>query len=294
MFFTITTMPEKFLDQYREQLELFVDQALAEDLGEGDHSSLSCIDPESQSSAQLLVKENGRIAGLALAQLIFSRYDSRLEVELLLEEGEVVKKGDLAFRVHGPTQSLLATERLVLNTMQRMSGITTLTNRLNQKIRHTSCTLLDTRKTSPNFRFPEKWAVLIGGGSNHRMGLFDALMIKDNHIDFCGGVAQALQKTTQYLTNLATPLEVVVECRNQEEIKAALPFACVTRILLDNHSPEELVRAIALIDGRKPTEASGTITEKNLVEFAETGVDFISMGALTYEAKSLDLSLKAL
>ena len=287
-------MPEKFQDQYREQLKLFVDQALAEDLGEGDHSSLSCIDPESQSSAQLLVKQNGCISGLTLAKLIFSRYDSRLQVELLLEEGGVVKKGDLAFRVHGPTQSLLATERLVLNTMQRMSGITTLTDRLNQKIRHTSCTLLDTRKTSPNFRYPEKWAVLIGGGSNHRMGLFDALMIKDNHIDFCGGMSEALQKTTQYLNNLATPMEVIVECRNQEEISAALSFPCVSRILLDNHSPEELLKAITLIDGKRPTEASGNITEKNLVEFAETGVDFISMGALTYAAKSMDLSLKAI
>lgn len=181
-------MPENFLNRYTKQIDFFIDQALAEDLGEGDHSTLSCIDPQSQSTAQLLVKQNGRIAGLTLAQLIFSRYDSQLQVELLLKEGSLVKKGDLAFRVHGPTQSILSTERLVLNTMQRMSGIATLTHRLNQKIKHTSCTLLDTRKTSPNFRYPEKWAVQIGGGSNHRMGLFDAIMIKDNHIDYCGGV----------------------------------------------------------------------------------------------------------
>ena len=287
-------MPENFLNRYTKQIDFFIDQALAEDLGEGDHSTLSCIDPQSQSTAQLLVKQNGRIAGLTLAQLIFSRYDSQLHVELLLKEGSLVKKGDLAFRVHGPTQSILSTERLVLNTMQRMSGIATLTHRLNQKIKHTSCTLLDTRKTSPNFRYPEKWAVQIGGGSNHRMGLFDAIMIKDNHIDYCGGVSQALQKTTIYLDRLGTPLDVIVECRNQEEIKAALPFPCVNRILLDNFSPEELKKAVALIDGKKDTEASGNITEKNLEQYAVTGVNYLSLGALTYDAKSMDLSLKAL
>ena len=287
-------MPDNFFNQYKKPIECFIDQALKEDLGLGDHSSLSCIDPKDQSQAQLLIKQEGRIAGITLAKHIFKRYNSKLKITSYLEEGSVIKKGDVAFTVQGPTLAILATERLVLNTLQRMSGIASLTHELGQMIKHTSSKLLDTRKTTPNFRYAEKWAVLIGGGINHRMGLFDAIMIKDNHVDFCGGMSKALEKTMSYANRLEKPTQIIVECRNKKEIEIALSFSKVSRILLDNYQPQELAEAIAIIDQRKPTEASGSISKKNLVEYAETGVDFISMGALTYDAKSIDLSLKAL
>lgn len=287
-------MPDNFFNQYKKPIESFIDQAIKEDLGLGDHSSLSCIDPKDQSKAQLLIKQDGRIAGITLAKHIFKRYDSRLKITSDLEEGSQIKKGDVAFTVEGPTLAILATERLVLNTLQRMSGIASFTHELSQMINHTSSKLLDTRKTTPNFRYAEKWAVLIGGGINHRMGLFDAIMIKDNHVDFCGGMYQTLEKTMSYVNHLEKPIQIIVECRNKKEIETALLFSKVSRILLDNHQPKELVEAIAIIDHRKPTEASGSISKKNLVEYAETGVDFISMGALTYGAKSIDLSLKVL
>ncbi len=287
-------MPDNFFNQYKKPIESFIDQALLEDLGLGDHSSLSCIDPKDQSQAQLLIKQEGRIAGITLAKHIFKRYNSKLKITSYLEEGSVVKKGDVAFTVQGPTLAILATERLVLNTLQRMSGIASLTHELSQMIKHTSSKLLDTRKTTPNFRYAEKWAVLIGGGINHRMGLFDAIMIKDNHVDFSGGMSKALAKTISYANRLEKPTQIIVECRNKKEMEIALSFSKVSRILLDNYKPKELAEAIAIIDQRKPTEASGSISKKNLVEYAETGVDFISMGALTYGAKIIDLSLKAL
>jgi len=287
-------MPDNFFNQYKKPIESFIDQALKEDLGLGDHSSLSCIDAKDQSQAQLLIKQEGRIAGITLAKHIFKRYNSKLKITSYIEEGSVIKKGDIVFTVQGPTLAILATERLVLNTLQRMSGIASLTHELGQMIKHTSSKLLDTRKTTPNFRYAEKWAVLIGGGINHRMGLFDAIMIKDNHVDFCGGMSQALKKTTTYVNRLEKPIQIIVECRNKKEIEIALSFSKVSRILLDNYQPQELAEAIAIIDQRKPTEASGSISKKNLVEYAETGVDFISMGALTYGAKIIDLSLKAM
>ena len=287
-------MPDNFFNQYKKPIETFIDQALIEDLGLGDHSSLSCIDAKDQSQAQLLVKQEGRIAGVTLAKHIFKRYNSKLKITSYLEEGSEIKKGDIVFTVQGPTLAILATERLVLNTLQRMSGIASLTNEFSQMIKHTSSKLLDTRKTTPNFRYAEKWAVLIGGGINHRMGLFDAIMIKDNHVDFCGGMSKALEKTMSYANRLEKPTQIIVECRNKKEIEIALSFSKVSRILLDNYQPQELAEAIAIIDQRKPAEASGSISKKNLVEYAETGVDFISMGALTYGAKIIDLSLKAL
>tara|TARA_B100000575_G_C23139986_1_gene663136 strand:+ start:385 stop:1248 length:864 start_codon:yes stop_codon:yes gene_type:complete len=287
-------MPDNFFNQYKKPIESFIDQALTEDLGLGDHSSLSCIDAKDQSQAQLLIKQEGRIAGITLAKHIFKRYNSKLKITSYLEEGSVIKKGDVAFTVQGPTLAILATERLVLNTLQRMSGIASLTYEFSQMIKHTSSKLLDTRKTTPNFRYAEKWAVLIGGGINHRMGLFDAIMIKDNHVDFCGGMSKALEKTMSYANRLKKPTQIIVECRNKKEIEIALSFSKVSRILLDNYQPQELAEAIAIIDQRKSTEASGSISKKNLVEYAETGVDFISMGALTYGAKIIDLSLKAL
>lgn len=286
-------MHKDFYKIYQTQFEDFIDAALKEDIGSGDHSSLSCIDAKNQSTAVLLTKQNGILAGLDLAAQIFNRYDPSLQFKPLVVDGSKIEVDMQAFTISGTTQSILATERLVLNTLQRMSGIATLTHQLSQKIKHTSCKLLDTRKTTPNFRYAEKWAVYIGGGINHRMGLFDALMIKDNHVDFCGGMFQALQKTEAYLNQLSQTLEVVVECRNAEEIEQTLPFSFVSRILLDNHSLPELSKALKQIDNKKPTEASGNITEENLVSVAETGVDFISMGALTYDAKSIDLSLKA-
>ena len=287
-------MPDNFFNQYKKPIETFIDQALIEDLGLGDHSSLSCIDAKDQSQAQLLVKQEGRIAGVTLAKHIFKRYNSKLKITSYLEEGSEIKKGDIVFTVQGPTLAILATERLVLNTLQRMSGIASLTNEFSQMIKHTSSKLLDTRKTTPNFRYAEKWAVLIGGGINHRMGLFDAIMIKDNHVDFCGGMSKALEKTMSYANRLKKPTQIIVECRNKKEIEIALSFSKVSRILLDNYQPQELAEAIAIIDQRKSTEASGSISKNNLVEYAETGVDFISMGALTYGAKIIDLSLKAL
>jgi len=287
------TMPEEYYKKYQTEFESFIDTALKEDLGNGDHTSLSCIDPQSKRSAVLLTKQSGILAGLDMAAKIFHRYDPSLNFEPLLTDGSKIEPGQKAFTVSGSTLSILATERLVLNTLQRMSGIATLTHRLCQKIKHTPCQLLDTRKTTPNFRYAEKWAVWIGGGKNHRMGLFDALMIKDNHVDFCGGMTAALHKTEAYLNRLGKPLEVVVECRNSKEIEETLPFSFVSRILLDNHSIAELKEALAQIGNQKPTEASGNITEENLVDVAETGVHFISMGALTYDARSIDLSLKA-
>jgi nicotinate-nucleotide pyrophosphorylase (carboxylating) len=286
-------MHSPFFQQYKNELNHFIDEALKEDIGSGDHSGRSCITETATSSAKLLVKEEGILAGMELAEILFHRYDPNLIFHPYAKDGGALKKGAIAFEVNGNTQSILATERLVLNSMQRMSGIASLTHTLSRKIKHTSCQLLDTRKTTPNFRYPEKWAVLIGGGTNHRMGLFDALMIKDNHVDFCGGMTEALQKTEQYLNTLPKPLEVVVEARNLTEINAILPFNWVSRILLDNFTPKELVTAIQLINKKLPTEASGNITESNLIEMAETGVDYISMGALTYAAKPIDLSLKA-
>lgn len=287
------TMLKDYYKIYQTQFEDFIDNALKEDIGNVDHSSLSCIDPKSNSTAALLVKQDGILAGLDLARHTFKRYDSSLEFRPLLNDGAIIKSGQQAFKVSGSTQSILAAERLVLNTLQRMSGIATLTSQLTEKIKHTSCKLLDTRKTTPNFRYAEKWAVYIGGGINHRMGLFDAMMIKDNHVDFCGGMTQTLKKTEVYLNQLGKPMEVVVECRNIEEIEKTLPFSFVCRILLDNHDIPQLKKALKKIENRKSTEASGNITEENLVSIAETGVNFISMGALTYDARSIDMSLKA-
>ena len=287
-------MPDNFYIHYKNEIDSFIDHALAEDIGIGDHSSFSCIDHKDQSSAQLLIKEKGHIAGITLAEQIFNRYDSNLKFSSLLREGDAVQYGDIAFIIKGCTQSILSTERIVLNSMQRMSGIASNTFDLTNMIQHTSCKLLDTRKTTPNFRYPEKWAVQIGGGINHRMGLFDAIMIKDNHVDFCGGMIQALKKVSFYIKNLSTRLDVIVECRNEKEIEEALNFSFVSRILLDNHSPSELCKAVKIIARKKTTEASGRITRDNLVEYAETGVDFISMGVLSYDVNILDLSLKAI
>ena len=272
----------------------FIESALNEDLGEGDHSSLASIYPNHQASAQLIIKSPGILAGVELADQIFKTVDKCLEVELLKKDGDLVSPGDIGLIVEGKAQSILAAERLVLNCMQRMSGIATYTNYLNSLISDTSAKLLDTRKTTPNFRLPEKWAVAIGGGQNHRFGLFDMIMLKDNHIDFAGGISAAIEATKSYLDQKELDLKIEVETRNLEEVQEVLDNQGVYRIMLDNMTLDELRKAVQLIDGCCQTEASGGITEDTIAKVAATGVDYISVGALTHSSGSLDISLKAI
>lgn len=275
-------------------LNTFISTALAEDAGEGDHSSLASIPATTTHRAHLLVKEAGILAGVALALEIFLRVDSRLKTEVFLHDGATVKPGDVAFIVSGPARSILLAERLVLNCMQRMSAIATKTHALTALLAGTHTRLLDTRKTTPNFRLPEKWAVLIGGGQNHRMGLYDLIMLKDNHIDMAGGIEQAIIRTKEYLRAGNKTLQIEVETRNLEEVKEVLRVGGVDIIMLDNMRVATMQEAVALIGGRCKTEASGGVTEQTIRDIALTGVDFISVGALTHSIKSMDLSLKAI
>lgn len=286
-------MSKTFYSTYKKEIHHFIDNALKEDIQDGDHSSLACLDNDKNSTASLLVKEPGIIAGVELAEIIFKRQNPEFTIDFAIKDGAEVQPGDIVFTIEGPQLDLLATERLVLNCMQRMSGIASLTQRLSKKINHTACRLLDTRKTTPNFRYPEKWAVRIGGGINHRMGLFDMIMLKDNHIDFAGSVAEALDRTDNYLKQNNLELPVIVEVRNVKEIEACLSFDWIHRLLLDNMLPQALREALKLIDGKFATEASGNITEESITAIAETGVDYVSLGALTHSAKNIDLSLKA-
>lgn len=279
-------------------IENFVVNALKEDIGIGDFSTLACIPEDAVQSAQLLVKGNGILAGVELAKIIFSTIDKSLQVQTLIGDGAVVKKGDVALLVQGKARSILSAERLVLNCMQRMSGIATYTNYLSSFLCGTKAKLLDTRKTTPNFRIAEKWAVAIGGGINHRFGLFDMIMLKDNHIDYAGGIANALQRTHNYLKENQLDLKIVIETRNLAEVAEVLKAEqdanwAIQRILLDNMPIAMLQEAVQLIQGKYETEASGGITEQTIAAIAQTGVDYISVGALTHSAKSLDLSLKA-
>ena len=276
-----------------EALTTFIRTALAEDVGDGDHSALAAIPANAQNRAHLLVKGEGILAGVALAPLIFKEVDPALHMTALLTDGTPVKHGDIAFTVEGPARSILTAERLVLNCMQRMSGIATYTAHLNNLLAGTTTKLLDTRKTTPNFRICEKWAVLIGGGVNHRYGLFDMIILKDNHVDYAGGIAQAIAATHTYLEKTGRQLPIEIETRSLTEVQQALDAGGVDRIMLDNMNPALLREAVALIAGRFPTEASGGITEQTIAEVARTGVDYISVGALTHSVKSLDLSLKA-
>ena len=276
-----------------EALTTFIRTALAEDVGDGDHSALAAIPAGAQNRAHLLVKGEGILAGVALAPLIFKEVDPALHMTVLLTDGTSVRHGDIAFTVEGPARSILTAERLVLNCMQRMSGIATYTAHLNNLLAGTTTKLLDTRKTTPNFRICEKWAVLIGGGVNHRYGLFDMIILKDNHVDYAGGIAQAIAATHAYLEKTGRQLPIEIETRSLIEVQQALDAGGVDRIMLDNMNPELLREAVALIAGRFPTEASGGITEQTIAEVARTGVDYISVGALTHSVKSLDLSLKA-
>ncbi len=270
-----------------------IDNALREDLGDGDHSSLACVPENAQGKATLYVKDDGVIAGVELAQLIFQRYDSNLKMEIFIQDGTEVKKGDIAFTLTGSSRSILATERLVLNFMQRMSGIATQTRQIVKLIEGTSVQLLDTRKTTPGIRYMEKWAVRIGGGGNHRFALYDMIMLKDNHVDYAGGIKPAIERTNQYLKTTGRDLKIEIEVRNEQELKEVLEVGNVDRIMLDNFTPERIKAVINSIPSQYETEASGGITLENIRGYAETGVQFISVGALTHSFKSLDMSLKA-
>ncbi len=273
-------------------LDEFIKNALAEDIGEGDHSALGAVPENKISKARLLIKDDGIIAGLTLAELIFKKVNPALAVTFFKKDGEEIKKGEVAFVVQGPARSILSAERLVLNCMQRMSGIATYTHRLCKLIAGTGAMLMDTRKTTPNFRLMEKWAVAIGGGKNHRFALYDMVMLKDNHIDMAGSIRAAVESTRQYLNKLNKPLRIEVETRNLAEVEEALQVGGVDVIMLDNMSIEDMKKAVTLIGGRVETEASGGITEVTLRAVAECGVHYISVGALTHSVKSLDLSLK--
>jgi nicotinate-nucleotide pyrophosphorylase (carboxylating) len=272
----------------------FIRQALLEDVGDGDHTTLSTIPADAQGSAHLLVKDQGVLSGLAIAREVFLQVDPHLQFEQLMKDGDAIGYGDIAFRLHGSSRSITIGERLALNIMQRMSGIATKTAAIQNMIAHTKCKLLDTRKTTPGFRYFEKLAVTHGGGVNHRFGLYDMILVKDNHVDYCGGVRPALDNVKKYLATTGRSLQVEVEARNIQEIQEILSADIAFRILLDNFAPTDLVEAVKLIDGRVLTEASGGINASNIVAYAETGVDFISMGALTHQIASLDMSLKAI
>ncbi len=275
-------------------LKGFITTALQEDVGDGDHSSLASIPEESVSSAQLLVKDTGILAGVELAWKIFHHVDSNLRVEILLTDGSQIRPGDVILKVNGSSRSILKAERLVLNTMQRMSGIATKTQELVKLVKHTKTQLLDTRKTTPNFRLIEKWAVVIGGGHNHRIGLYDMIMLKDNHIDMAGGIQAAIVRTNEYLRATNRELKIEIETRNLDEVQQVLSVGQVDVIMLDNMDVNTMKQAVAMIGGKYKTEASGGITEHTIREIAECGVDYISVGAVTHSYRSLDLSLKAI
>jgi nicotinate-nucleotide pyrophosphorylase (carboxylating) len=270
-----------------------IDRALQEDIGEGDHSTLSCVPENAKGKAELIIKEDGILAGVELALMIFHRFDPALEVQVFLKDGQQVRKGEVAFIVTGSSRSILSTERLVLNFMQRMSGIATQTNKIVKLIEGTSTKLLDTRKTTPGIRYMEKWAVRIGGGYNHRFALYDMIMLKDNHIDYAGGIGPAIVRANDYLFKNELDLKIEVEVRDKSELLEVLEKGNVDRIMLDNFTPDEIREVLQLIPEKYETEASGGITLETIRSYAETGIQFISVGALTHSVKSLDMSLKA-
>ena len=272
----------------------FIDAGIKEDVGDGDHSTLSSIPKEANGTAHLIIKDEGILAGIQLSEKIFHRLDKGLQIEVLIKDGSPVKHKDIALKVTGRVHSILLAERLVLNCMQRMSGIATLTHEMNQLIQGTGAKLLDTRKTTPNFRLAEKWAVAIGGGINHRYGLFDMIILKDNHVDFAGGIGKAILAAKNYLSSTDRKLKIEIETRNLQEVEEALQTGGVDRIMLDNMSVETMREAVKMINKKYETEASGGITKETILNIAKTGVDYISVGALTHSARSLDMSLKAL
>ena len=271
----------------------FIDAALLEDVGDGDHSSLSSIPTGAESKARLIIKGEGILAGVALAEKIAKRIDPSLKIEIFIKDGSPVKYGDIGFHLYGNVHSILKAERLILNCMQRMSGIATLTAALVGQISHTKAKLLDTRKTTPNFRIPEKWAVKIGGGENHRFGLYDMIILKDNHVDYAGGIRKAIEASKDYLKRTGKDLRIEIETRNLEEVQEALETGGMHRIMLDNMNCTLMKKAVEMIGGKYEVEASGGVTAETICEIAETGVDFISVGALTHSVSSMDISLKA-
>lgn len=282
------------LEDYWSEIDFIIANALREDVGSGDHSSLACIPADAEGMAKLLVKEDCVIAGVAFAQRVLKKVDPESQLEIFIHDGNKVKVGDIVFKVKARSRSILKAERLLLNAMQRMSAIATKTADFTEVLKGTKTRVLDTRKTTPGIRVLEKWAVDIGGGTNHRFGLYDMIMLKDNHIDFCGGISSAIQQTKQYLQEHALDIKIIVEARNMDEIKEILSNEGVYRILIDNFTPEETRKAVELIGNRCLTESSGGITLENARSYADAGVDFISSGALTHSVNNVDLSLKAI
>jgi len=276
-----------------ELIDRLIDLAFAEDIGDGDHTTLACIPPETMGKSKLLIKEKGILAGVEIAKEIFRRFDPELKVEVYIIDGAEVQPGDVAMLVSGKVQSLLQTERLMLNVMQRMSGIATMTRKYVHQLEGTHTRVLDTRKTTPGMRMLEKEAVKIGGGCNHRIGLFDMILLKDNHIDFAGGIDKAINRTHRYLEEKGKKLKIEIEVRNFDELNQVLAIGGIDRIMLDNFTPADTQKAVELIGGRYETESSGGITFDTLYTYAKCGVDFISVGALTHSVKGLDMSFKA-
>lgn len=279
------------VDELEDKL---IDLAFAEDIGDGDHTTLCCIPEYAMGKSHLLIKEDGILAGVEVAKKVFNRFDSTMQVEVLIEDGTLVKKGDIAMIVSGKTRSLLQTERLMLNIMQRMSGIATMTAKYVERLKGTKTRVLDTRKTTPGMRMLEKQAVKIGGGTNHRIGLFDMILLKDNHVDFAGGITNAIDRCHKYLADKGLDLKIEIEVRSFDELQQVLDHGGVDRIMLDNFAPADTKKAVDIIAGRFETESSGGITFDTIREYAECGVDFISVGALTHSVKGLDMSFKAI
>ena len=287
-------MSNSFISTYQNELIACVDNAVIEDLSKmGDHTSKAIFPKGHTSKAQLVAKGEGVLAGVAFCEFVLQRHGQGVSLIPVVVDGATFSKGELLFYLEGDTKTILSLERLMLNAVQRMSGIASLTSKVQERIGHTNCKVLDTRKTTPNFRIAEKWAVAIGGGVNHRMGLYDAIMLKDNHIDFCGGLALALTKTKAYVDAMDKQIPVIVETRNLKEVDVCLQNPWISRVLLDNMSPKELALAVSHINGNIPTEASGNIDLENVATYAETGVDYVSMGAITHAASIVDLSLGA-
>ena len=281
------------METKQELIDRLIDLAFAEDIGDGDHTTLSCIPEDAMGRSRLLIKEPGVLAGVEIAKEIFHRFDPTMQVEVLLGDGSEVKPGDVAMVVTGKVRSLLQTERLMLNVMQRMSGIATMTRRHVKQLEGTRTRVLDTRKTTPGMRMLEKEAVRIGGGVNHRVGLFDMILLKDNHVDFAGGIANAIRRAKDYCREKGKDLKIEIEVRNLDELRQVLDLGGIDRIMFDNFTPELTRQAVEMVGGRYETESSGGITFDTLRQYAETGVDFISVGALTHSVKGLDMSFKA-
>ncbi len=281
------------METVNQLIDRLIDLAFAEDIGDGDHTTLSCIPADAMGKSKLLIKEQGVLAGMEIAKEIFHRFDPDMKVTVMIEDGAEVKPGDVAMVVEGRVQSLLQTERLMLNVMQRMSGIATMTRKYVKQLEGTKTRVLDTRKTTPGMRMLEKQAVKIGGGVNHRIGLFDMILLKDNHVDFAGGIDKAIERAKAYCKEKGKELKIEIEVRNFDELQQVLNIGGVDRIMLDNFTAENTKKAVEMIAGRYETESSGGITFDTLRDYAECGVDFISVGALTHSVKGLDMSFKA-